>query len=208
MTPGRSTTRNSLMKNNLRIMVSKMSQSGAMILPILAAVLAAASNQPAEFHFVTAEHEISMKVEFPEAYRGIPLAFFGGDTPARRCLPEHCIDRFYRAVAVVNFRVAKANPKAQKPAQLREVVTIVEQSADLPVTPCLDLTKKVVNGKIGDIQLLGYDEDGIPTAERDRMRWEAPARMWRKGPAGTLSKWGGSSVRRGGVAAHDGRHPD
>lgn len=156
-------------------------QSGAMILPILVAVLAAASNQPADFHFVTAEHEISMKVEFPEAYRGQPLAFFGGDAPAsRRCLTDHCIDRFYGAVAVVNFRVTKAHPKAQKPSQLREVVTIVEQSADLPVTPRLDLTKKVVNGEIGDVQLLGYDEDGIPAAERDRMRREAPTRMWRK----------------------------
>ena len=27
---------------------------------------------------------------------------------------------------------------------------------------------------------MGYDEDGIPVAERPRMRTEAPARMWRR----------------------------
>ncbi len=152
-----------------------------MILPILAVLLVANPTPTADFRFATPEHEVSMKVEFPSVYRGEPLAFYGNEGPStRRCLTDHCIDRFYGAVAVVNFQVTKAHAKASKPTSLREVVTILEQSADLPATPKLELTKKIVNGQIGDIQLMGYDEDQIPSAERERMRQEAPVRMWRR----------------------------
>ena len=56
----------------------------------------------------------------------------------------------------------------------------MEQSPDLPPTPRLELTKRIVNSEIGDIQLMGYDEDEIPATERETMRREAPPRMWRR----------------------------
>ncbi|MBY0506557.1 MAG: hypothetical protein K2X03_21740 [Bryobacteraceae bacterium] len=76
--------------------------------------------------------------------------------------------------------MSRAHSKAPKPASLREVVTILEQSSDLPPTPVFEVTQKVVNGQVGDIQVMGYDEDGIPEGERAQMRTKSLTRMWRR----------------------------
>ena len=134
-----------------------------------------------EFQFRTLDHIVTMKVQFPEPYRGQPLGFYHESEPGkRRCYTGQCIDRFVGVAAVVNFNLTRAHTKAPKPAQLREVVTITEQSADMPATPVFEATQKVVNGQVGDIQVMGYDEDGIPEGERARMRTESLTRMWRR----------------------------
>ena len=134
-----------------------------------------------EYQFRTVDHIVKMKIQFPEPYRGQPLGFYHEAEPGkRRCYTGHCIDRFVGAAALVNFNMTRAHGKASKPTALREVVTILEQSADLPATLVFEVTQKVLNGQVGDIQLMGYDEDGIPEEERARMRTESWTRMWRR----------------------------
>ncbi len=134
-----------------------------------------------EYRFSTPDHEVTMTVQFQEPYRGQPLAFYKPEDPGKRqCFTGKCIDRFVGAAAVVNFTVIRGHGKAPKPRQFRELVTIIEQSPDMPSTPPFDLTLKVVNGQVGDIQVMGYDEDGIADAERARMRAESQSRMWRR----------------------------
>ena len=134
-----------------------------------------------EVKFSTPDHEVTMAVQFPAAYQGKPLAFYSAEEPTkRRCYTQLCIDRFVGAAAVVNFTVTKVHRKAPKPSRIRELVTIIEQSPDMPPAPPFDLTQNVVDGKLGDLQVMGYDEDGIPEAERARMREESKTRMWRR----------------------------
>lgn len=142
------------------------------------ALLIASSLLATEYRFVTPDHEITMTVRFEPPYRGTPLRFFDGGRP--QCYTGKCIEKFHGAAAVVNFIVAKAHGKAPKVKRFRELVTIIEQSPDMPATPPFDLTLSVADGKVSDLQVMGYDEDEIPGAERERMRVEAPGRMWRK----------------------------
>lgn len=134
-----------------------------------------------EYEFRTPGHIVTMKVQYPEPYRGQPLGFYHESEPGkRRCYTGQCIDRFVGVAAVVNFTMTRAHAKAPKPAALREVVTILEQSVDMPPTPVFAVTQKVVNGQVGDIQVMGYDEDGVAEPERARMRAESLTRMWRR----------------------------
>ena len=136
------------------------------------------STLAADYHFTTHDHEISMNIHFQKPLRGEPLAFY--QDGKRQCPGVRCIDNFHGAAATVNFNIAKARPKAPKPSGLREVVTILEQPADMPPAPPLDLTIPVKDGLAADLQVMGYDEDGVPKELRARMRAEAPARMWRR----------------------------
>jgi hypothetical protein len=131
-----------------------------------------------DYRFATPDHKITMKVQFEQPYRGRPLAFYQGDK--RHCYGGRCLENFHGAVAIVRFAFAKARAKAPKPAELREVVTILEQSDDLPPANPLDLKIPIKDGLASDLQVMGYDEDGLPQDERSRMRAEAPARMWRR----------------------------
>ncbi len=144
-------------------------------------LLLAALSIQTDFQFETQDHRIAMKVEYQAPYQGQPLAFYNSEDPTRRqCFTERCIEHFVGATALVNFTITKLHQKAPKPAKLREVVTIMEQGEDLPVTPKLDLAKPIIDGHISDLQLMGYNEDEFPAADRVRIRELSQHRMWRK----------------------------
>jgi len=146
------------------------------MIPLLCAAVLLTS----EYLVVNSDHEVTIRVDYLEPYRGQPLEFYEASEPSkRRCYTGRCINKFYGAVAVVHFGVTSLHSKAARPASLREVAAIIDQSPDLPATPPFDSTQDLINGRASDLQVLGYDEDEIPEKERQRMREEAPVRMWR-----------------------------
>jgi hypothetical protein len=147
-----------------------------MILLLCAAVLVTS-----EYLFVNSDHEVTMRVDYLEPYRGQPLEFYEASEPSkRRCYTGRCIEHFHGAAALVHFEVRRRHANAARPASLREVATIIDQSRDLPAAPPFGSTQDLVNGRASDLQVLGYDEAGIPEEERERLREQAPVRMWRR----------------------------
>jgi hypothetical protein len=134
--------------------------------------------------FITRDHLIHMEVRFHQRYLGKRLVFYDSANPAKEiCVfPSGasviCPNRFIGAVATVTFTVKRTGGKSVNHAVIREVVTVVSQSHELPPRPRLEMAQSATHGVIGDVQLFGYDETEIPEEQRanERNEW---LRLWR-----------------------------
>jgi hypothetical protein len=137
------------------------------------------------YGFSTAKYDIRMRVRFPAPYEGKRLSMYHAADPTREdCLSvatgtSGCIDRFVGALAVVSFDVIHAGNGKPAAGSIRELVTVVEQSAGLPSRPPFPMTIKLTGGTATDVQAFGYDENPLPVTSRAGEREVAKA-AWRR----------------------------
>ena len=144
-----------------------------------------ASGEPQRHTFTAGDHIITMDVRFADPYVGKRLAFRSDVDPSKEiCLTlngEHgaCPHLFVGAVATVTFTVKRAGGKLRGKTTIREYVTVIAQSPDLPARPPFNKTQVLTNGAISDLQAFGYDESDIAEGEREAERQKSKGRLWR-----------------------------
>lgn len=154
---------------------------------ILLAATAALLCPAVEFRFVPSpDVEVRLEVSFPKPYNGTRLAFYSGDR--ERCFSAEtglkgCSERFVGAAALVQYTVknnaAKKNKRASR--EIRESVSVIGQSSDLPPRPVFEKTVPLVDGRASDVQLFGYEEDAGAVTEAERLKdREDAAKVWRR----------------------------
>jgi hypothetical protein len=138
------------------------------------------------YSFATEHYVIEMAVSFLEPYRGRPLVFYSGLGPRKEVCYSgdgetlgKCPERFVGAVAIVRYSVRHWNGKPPVRAAIREHVTIIAQSDDLPERSPFSKTQELVNGAASDIQVFGYDEAGMKKSDLARTRGHARQKAWR-----------------------------
>jgi hypothetical protein len=149
------------------------------LLALLALALMAFERDPQVHTFVTRRHVIYMEVHFHESYLGKRLVFYDSGNPAKEiCVVPSgasvvCPNRFVGALATVTFTVKRAGGKSADRAVIREVVTVLAQSPELPPRPRFEKVQSATRGVIGDVQAFGYDETTIPEEQRasERNEW-------------------------------------
>jgi hypothetical protein len=154
------------------------------LLAFLSVPLMAVERDPRIHTFITRDHLIHMEVRFHEPYLGKRLVFYDSAIPAKEIcvIPSGaslvCPDRYIGAVATVTFTVKRAGGKSLDRAAIREVVTVLSQSPELPPRPRLEKAQTATRGVISDLQVFGYDETEIPEEQRasERKEW---LRLWR-----------------------------
>jgi len=140
---------------------------------------------PEHYAFARSGRIITVDIRSFDPYRGGRLAFYrdedpgtpicwSGDGQVKRC-PEH----FVGVVATVTYTVNPAAGKRRGRTAIRETVTVMSQSPDLPPRPPLDRTQVFSKGVLTDVQAFGYDESEISESERVRVRKQAKERLWR-----------------------------
>jgi len=157
-----------------------------LFIPIFISIrLAGLASEPQQYTFTTGEHIITMAVRLSDPYIGRRLAF-RDDTDSRKeiCLVGNgeagtCPNRFVGTVATVRFVIKRVSGKLRAKTSLREHVTVVAQSPELPPRPPFERSQLVVNGAINDLQAFGYDETDITEGERETERRRAKERLWR-----------------------------
>jgi hypothetical protein len=159
-----------------------------MKLPLLAVfsiVLLAAGDAPQHHTFTSGDHIINMDVRFSEPYTGRRLVFYDEADPLKEiCLIGNgeagaCPNRFVGIVATVTFHVQRATGKLRGKTSIREHVTVIAQSPDLPPRLPFDKTQVLAHGAINDLQAFGYDESDIAEGGREAERLESKKRLWR-----------------------------
>src|SRR5262249_14652047 len=85
------------------------------------------------------------------------------------------------AMAVVHYTVLDAGDKPRT-AEIREHVSVLEQSASLAPREPYTATAKVINGSASDVQLFGYDETpfAVPDRQTERSIWKSLWRIYRQ----------------------------
>jgi hypothetical protein len=135
--------------------------------------------------FATAKYKIEMRVSFPPPYEGERLVVYSSHDPRREdCLPivrgvSGCTENFVGAVAVVVFTVSRIAYGQPAETSIREVVTVVDQSAGLPDRPPFTMSVRLIDGRGSDLQVFGYDESPAPPAARPIERERAKG-AWRR----------------------------
>lgn len=145
-----------------------------------------AQEQETKYGFATKKYSIQMKVAFYRPYAGTRLMFsnpadpkaafnyFADNGPARDCL-----ERFVGAVALVTYSVKLASGVTPNAVVIREGVTVLVQSSNLPARAPFSMSQKLINGIGSDIQAFGYDETPLKRANRVQTRRLAKAAWWR-----------------------------
>lgn len=161
---------------------------GRWLLLAAAVVSQAASprEQDVKYGFATRDYSIEMKVAFYEPYAGRRLAFSSSiDAQKEFCysadggITDKCMERFVGALAVVTYVVRLANGGTPRPVTIREFVTVLAQSPELPARAPFSMTQRLVAGVGSDIQVFGYDENPLRHAVRALTRRQAQALWWR-----------------------------
>ncbi|MBI4901991.1 MAG: hypothetical protein HY820_00035 [Acidobacteria bacterium] len=135
--------------------------------------------------FSTAKYAVTMRVSFPPAYEGKRLVVYRSTEPQKEnCLSieagtSGCTENFVGAVAVVLFTVNRVVDGKPAASSIREVVTVLDQSAGLPDRPPFAMSIKLIDGVGSDLQAFGYDESPAPPSERPAQR-EAAKAVWRR----------------------------
>jgi len=141
--------------------------------------------EPLQHTFATGGHIVTMDVRFLEAYVGKRLVFYSSADPSREiCAIRNrasraCPERFVGAVAIVTFTLKRVDGKAARRGSIRELVTVVTQSGDLPPHTPFELTKPFIRGILSDVQVFGYEESDIAEPMRAAARKESQERTWR-----------------------------
>jgi acetolactate synthase regulatory subunit len=134
--------------------------------------------------FETDRYVVHAEIAFLPAYRGRRLAFSrpgegsagtgftraGKESPAPEC--------FVGALAVVTYTVRLPDGRPARQFRLRERVTLIDQHSSLLPWRPLERTVSSVAGVATDIQLFGYDEEGMDPAAR-RLGRENSSQAWR-----------------------------
>jgi len=107
------------------------------------------------------------------------LAFFRRDLITGNGENGACPTRFVGAVAMVTFTLKRATGTLASKTSIREHVTVMAQSPDLPPRPAFDRTQVITKGTINDLQAFGYDESDIAEGEREAEREKSRERLWR-----------------------------
>ena len=148
-------------------------------------VHASSQNLSLKLEFSTVDFVLGMNVSFPEPWRGKPLAFYNSIQPSQPicftsegALAADCSQRFVGAAAMVVFSVRTPDGRVPEGFQLRERVTVTDQHPSLPVREPFACTITFVDGLGSDLQLFGYDEQGVSNHEREKHRREAE-QLWR-----------------------------
>lgn len=138
--------------------------------------------EPEAYDFTAGKATITLQVRFLEPYVGQPLTLYEGDELRRdvcASLPGAvCPQRFVGAVAIGTFTVRAANGRPLSRSAIREYVTVVAQSADLPARPPFSKTQPLTRGVASDVQVFGYDETPIPEEHRAALREQSREQSW------------------------------
>lgn len=89
-----------------------------------------------------------------------------------------CPERFVGAVAIVRYAVKRRNGKPAGRAAIREYVTVLAQSSDLPDRAPFSRVQKLVNGVASNLQVFGYDESGVKEPDRLLTRLRTTRTSW------------------------------
>jgi hypothetical protein len=144
-----------------------------------------ASSEPQRHIFTAGDHIITMDVRFGKPYVGTRLVFYDDKDPLKPiCFTGNgengaCPTRFVGAVAMVTFTVKRATSTLGSKTSIREHVTVMAQSPDLPTRPPFDRAQVLTKGTISDFQVFGYDESDIAEGEREAEREKSRERLWR-----------------------------
>ena len=134
--------------------------------------------------FSTDRYVANAEIHFLPAYRGRRLAFSGageetaGTTFTRAGGTSPAPERFVGAAAVVAYSVRLPDGRPARQFRLRERVTVIDQHSSLLPWQPLERSVSSVAGVATDIQLFGYDEEGMDPAARRRGR-EDSSQAWR-----------------------------
>ncbi len=158
----------------------------SVILACLLLSLGGPQQKKITYGFATEHYVIEMTVGFPEPYVGRRLVFYTSLDPRKKLCYSgdggtlgKCLERFVGAAAMVRYSVRHWNGNPPGRATIREHVTVLAQSHDLPNRPSFSTTQDLVNGAGSDIQVFGYDEAGIKKSDRIRTRGQAKQMLWR-----------------------------
>ena len=155
------------------------------LLSFVSTLLTWASSEPQRHIFTAGDHIITMDVRFGKPYVGTRLVFYDDKDPLKPiCFTGNgengaCPTRFVGAVAMVRFTVKRATGTLASKTSIREHVTVMAQSPDLPPRPPFDRTQVITKGTINDLQAFGYDESDIAEGEREAEREKSRERLWR-----------------------------
>ena len=155
------------------------------LLFLISTLLIASSGEPQRHIFTSGDHVIIMDISFFDPYEGRRLGFHSSADPRKEiCLvgnPErgYCPDRFVGAVVAVRFTIKRVGGKLQGKTSIREYVTVIAQSPELPARASLEKTQVLRNGAISDLQVFGYDESDIAEGAREAERQKSKERLWR-----------------------------
>jgi hypothetical protein len=148
--------------------------------------LAGAQQKGITYGFTTEHYAIEMAVGFPEPYVGQRLIFYSSLNPQKELCYSgdggtlgKCLERFVGAVAIVQYSVTNRNGKPNDPTTIREHVTVMAQSDNLPHRPPFSKTIDLANGIGSDVQVFGYDESDVKKSDRIRTRRHATQTSWR-----------------------------
>jgi hypothetical protein len=139
----------------------------------------------AVYRLDTTDYRIKMSVRLFSPYLGTRLAFHGDANPGKELRYSNngdassCIERFVGALATVTFRFQPRRPGVPAAATFREVAKVLAQSEGLDNRPPYVREQRLANGVGSDIQAFGYDESNVAESEREALRAESLARMWR-----------------------------
>jgi hypothetical protein len=148
-------------------------------------VWAEARSEDLSYEFSTAKYKILMRVSFPSPYEGRRFAIYRStrswheDCLSAEIRVSGCMESFVGAVAIVEFEVRRVTDGRTAAASIREVVTVEEQSSELPDQPPFAMKINLIKGIGSDLQLFGYDESPTLPAQRAVERESAKA-LWRK----------------------------
>jgi hypothetical protein len=154
------------------------------LLLVFALVYAAVAADVQHRTFVAGARSITFDVQFFPPYQGNRLAFYRDEEHHNPICwsgageTRHCPDHFVGSVATVTYTVRRAG-KLQRKTAIREYVTVISQSPDLPPRQPAEKTQMPLNGVITDVQAFGYDETDISEGERETVRKKAKDRLWR-----------------------------
>jgi hypothetical protein len=145
----------------------------------------AAACEPQGHMFTSGAHIVTLEIRCFDPYLGTRLAFSGDSHPGKEiCLVGNgesgaCPDHFVGVVATVRLTVARARGTLRGKTSIREYVTVMAQSPDLPPRPPFEKTQALTSGAITDLEAFGYDEADIVEGQRDTVRKQARERLWR-----------------------------
>lgn len=135
------------------------------------------------YSFASNDLIVDMSIKHQRRYAGSPLTLYDANNrliPACTAANDgSCPESFVGTAAFVQFNVRGPDGKPARKSAVREVVTLVAQSDDLPDRKQFTQTVPLVNGVASDVQIFGYDEKAIPKEGRPLQRDRAKA-SWRR----------------------------
>jgi hypothetical protein len=141
--------------------------------------------EPRHHRFTAGNYIVDMEIRCADPYLGRRLAFVSDTSSGKEICaagngaPGPCPNHFVGSVLTATFTVKRTRGKLPRKTLMREYVTVIAQSPDLPPRPPFDRTQLFTDGMITDLQAFGYDESDIREGERENVRKQSRERLWR-----------------------------